>query len=269
MTNIILGAVNGAAAIAACLVSTQALAGGTPPVPVSQSRSLMADTFVIASPVSNQDFQTASWPAVGAFDTALDAHAELPQGNAVHHTEQTTEIAPFGMQGIGSASATANVLAPNTVAYSIGSSDCSMTFDVATASPYRIIGMLVAGPNSQSSAKLVGPLGTLIEIVVVGDSQPVQATGTLSPGRYTFLCSTFASATTSVMGASADSASFSLHFSTSAEPADLDNDGGIGPDDLGMLLGAWGPCEACAADLDWNGIVDGADLAGLLAGWTG
>lgn len=57
-----------------------------------------------------------------------------------------------------------------------------------------------------------------------------------------------------------------MHFSTGPEPADLDNDGAVGTDDLGLLLGDRGPCEACAADLDASGVVDGGDLATVLAG---
>jgi hypothetical protein len=38
--------------------------------------------------------------------------------------------------------------------------------------------------------------------------------------------------------------------------------------DLGELLGAWGPCNGCAADLNDDGTVDGADLAILLGAWS-
>ncbi|MCA9284760.1 MAG: hypothetical protein KDA22_06080 [Phycisphaerales bacterium] len=48
---------------------------------------------------------------------------------------------------------------------------------------------------------------------------------------------------------------------------DLDGDGLVDGVDLGLLLGAWGPCTSCAADLDGNGAVDGADLGLLLANW--
>jgi hypothetical protein len=39
--------------------------------------------------------------------------------------------------------------------------------------------------------------------------------------------------------------------------------------DLGILLGAWGPCTTgtCAADLDANGVIDGIDLGMLLGAW--
>lgn len=50
---------------------------------------------------------------------------------------------------------------------------------------------------------------------------------------------------------------------------DLDGDGSVSGPDLAVLLGAWGPCDACAADLDCSGSVDAGDLAILLGGWTG
>lgn len=54
--------------------------------------------------------------------------------------------------------------------------------------------------------------------------------------------------------------------------ADLNGDGVVDGADLGILLSAWGPCPAkgaCPADLDGNGSVGGADLAVLLSAWTG
>jgi hypothetical protein len=53
------------------------------------------------------------------------------------------------------------------------------------------------------------------------------------------------------------------------QPADLDGDGQVDAADLGLLLGAWGPCAApCDADLDGDGTIDGADLGLLLAAWA-
>lgn len=49
--------------------------------------------------------------------------------------------------------------------------------------------------------------------------------------------------------------------------ADLNCDGAVDGDDLGTLLGEWGPCPGCAADLDGDGIVDGDDLGTLLGEW--
>jgi len=50
-------------------------------------------------------------------------------------------------------------------------------------------------------------------------------------------------------------------------PADLNNDGAVNGADLGLMLGAWGPCPGCAADLNADGVVNGADLGLLLGSW--
>lgn len=56
-----------------------------------------------------------------------------------------------------------------------------------------------------------------------------------------------------------------------AVTADLDGDGTVGPADLAILLGGWGPCpglpDKCPADLDGDGAVGAADLAILLGNW--
>jgi hypothetical protein len=55
--------------------------------------------------------------------------------------------------------------------------------------------------------------------------------------------------------------------------ADLNCDGIVDGADLGILLGSWGPCEGgvtpCAADLNGtgDGVVDGSDLGALLGAW--
>lgn len=50
--------------------------------------------------------------------------------------------------------------------------------------------------------------------------------------------------------------------------ADLTGDGVVDGDDLGLLLGAWGPCPGdCPADINRNGTVDGDDLGLLLGSW--
>lgn len=51
---------------------------------------------------------------------------------------------------------------------------------------------------------------------------------------------------------------------------DLNGDGQVTPVDLGILLGAWGPCggQGCPADLNGDGNVGPADLAILLGAWS-
>lgn len=52
-------------------------------------------------------------------------------------------------------------------------------------------------------------------------------------------------------------------------PADINQDGVVDGADLGLLLGAWEACEGCCpADLNADNNVDGADLGLLLGSWT-
>jgi hypothetical protein len=48
---------------------------------------------------------------------------------------------------------------------------------------------------------------------------------------------------------------------------DLNDDGFVNADDLGILLAQWGPCSGCSADFDQNGFVNGEDLGQLLNAW--
>lgn len=55
-------------------------------------------------------------------------------------------------------------------------------------------------------------------------------------------------------------------------PADLNGDGVVDGADLGILLGQWGDCPFlffCSADFENDGDVDGADLGVLLGAWSG
>ena len=58
-------------------------------------------------------------------------------------------------------------------------------------------------------------------------------------------------------------------WSGPSNPADLNGDGFVDGNDLGLLLAAWGVCggTVCPADLNVDGFVDGNDLGLLLAAW--
>jgi hypothetical protein len=49
---------------------------------------------------------------------------------------------------------------------------------------------------------------------------------------------------------------------------DLNGDGVVNGADLATMLAAWGACDGCAADLNGDGAVNAADLAILLAAWS-
>ena len=51
-------------------------------------------------------------------------------------------------------------------------------------------------------------------------------------------------------------------------PMDLNIDGCINADDLGILLAAWGPAPKHPADFNRDGVIDGTDLGMMLECWT-
>jgi hypothetical protein len=55
-------------------------------------------------------------------------------------------------------------------------------------------------------------------------------------------------------------------------PGDLNGDGVVDGEDLGLALLGWGPCPAadsCGADLNGDGVINGADLGDMLLNWSG
>jgi hypothetical protein len=49
--------------------------------------------------------------------------------------------------------------------------------------------------------------------------------------------------------------------------ADANGDGTVDGADLGLMLAAWGPCSGCALDFNGDGAVDGIDLGLVLSAW--
>jgi len=75
-----------------------------------------------------------------------------------------------------------------------------------------------------------------------------------------------------ILSASFNDDSVRWHENLYAIPGDLTDDGEVDGGDLGILLGAWGPCapgDPCPADLNTDDFVDGADLGQLLGNWGG
>lgn len=54
----------------------------------------------------------------------------------------------------------------------------------------------------------------------------------------------------------------------STTEGDANGDGVVNGADVTAILGAWGPCEGCAADLNDDGVVDGGDVTVVLGNWT-
>lgn len=66
---------------------------------------------------------------------------------------------------------------------------------------------------------------------------------------------------------------FAINIAVSAPTPDLDSNEVVNGADLAALLASWGACATpfapCAADLNNDGVINGADLAALLAAWGG
>jgi formylglycine-generating enzyme required for sulfatase activity len=54
---------------------------------------------------------------------------------------------------------------------------------------------------------------------------------------------------------------------TDACATDVDGDGIVGGADLTVVLNDWGPCQRCVGDVNGDGTVDGIDLATVLTRW--
>lgn len=55
---------------------------------------------------------------------------------------------------------------------------------------------------------------------------------------------------------------------TVVRSSDLSDNGVVGPEDIGLMIAAWGPASPkTSADLDANGMVDGRDLGRLIDRW--
>ena len=50
-------------------------------------------------------------------------------------------------------------------------------------------------------------------------------------------------------------------------PADLNGDGMVNGADVGLMVAQWGACAGCSGDLNGDGIVNGADFGLLIAAW--
>ena len=52
-------------------------------------------------------------------------------------------------------------------------------------------------------------------------------------------------------------------------PGDVSGDDMVDGVDLASILASWGPCSGCPEDITGDGVVNGEDLAAMLAGWGG
>lgn len=250
------------------LLASNAVATADAVIPVSQSCSAFADSFVVLGPIADQDLVDVLQPGVAPFSIAFDTHASLANGTATFDLAHDSELLPFGFVAEGWSRSTSTIVRPGGFCYSVGSSSATVTFSVAADTAFRLGAALAGGANGQTKLTLSGPGGAVLSKSLTGAEESVRMTGILPAGTWTLHVFAFASTSLGASGAMSDESSFRMFLSTSPSAADLDLDGTVNAADLGLLLGSWGPCDACNADIDGDGVVNAADLAALLGDWS-
>ena len=109
----------------------------------------------------------------------------------------------------------------------------------------------------------MGCPGEILTTAQAFECDEVTVTANVPAGRYWLVVAPFSFTDSSACG-TRYTASVSVLDKCGA---DLDGDDAVGPSDLAILLGAWGPNPGSPADLSGDGVVGAADLALLLAGW--
>jgi hypothetical protein len=98
------------------------------------------------------------------------------------------------------------------------------------------------------------------------ENQPVALPTILPPGETANLL--FTGTVNGPAGAFGIQINTLIEFGGNPLPMDLNIDGCINADDLGMLLAGWGPAPKHPADFNHDGTIDGVDLGMMLGCWT-
>jgi len=141
---------------------------------------------------------------------------------------------------------------------------------------------------SQADVTLTGPGGAAAFSFVYDDAAQtatITPAGTLTPGQWTVtLADTVVSAISGLaldgetnaappagpMGGDGEPGGAAVFTFTVARPADLNGDGVVNGADISFILSAWGPCPIpgpCPEDLNGDGAVNGADITFVLSDW--
>ena len=124
----------------------------------------------------------------------------------------------------------------------------------------------VTGGLGLSSGATNFALNDIMVFDVTLECTPLTVSFEVEPGTYWLVAGASGASDLAVCGAR-----YTARVTGSAEECacaeDLDGNGDIGPFDLALLLGAWGPCSGCSADINGDGTVGPFDLALLLGAW--
>jgi len=134
--------------------------------------------------------------------------------------------------------------------------------------------VIAVGGGAQSRATVWSRVGGSASMwccsELTGLALPMSSTGT--DGEYDFDYAHAVAPTGHIVVHGRPRGTSATHVYLLTCAADIDGDGRVNGADLGELLANWGPCPQtgpCVADLNDDGVVDGADMGILLNAWTG
>jgi hypothetical protein len=257
----------------------QSAAAGTI-IPIDQSRSV--NTFLIVPQCLGEDFDADAAEGFEPFDSTIETMLGCDSGFGFGAASQQSQI---GLDSItASGTGASEALGPvQNIIHAFGHSDFSVTFELESESEFTVEGLL--GAESSEDPILIGVGATLslrdaknrviFEFMVqpepdgAPNSQVIEELGLLDPGVYTLQAHAGSFIDNDVPPSLSGAASFDFVFEVlTACDADLDGDGFVGPADLAILLGTWGPVPTPdPPDFDGDGDVDAFDLAFLLGNW--
>ena len=261
------------------LGSFQSAAGDTI-IPIAQNRSV--NTFLIVPQCLGEDFGTDAAGGFEPFDSTIETLLGCDSGFGFGAASQQSQIGPNSMTASGTSGSEA--LGPvQNVIHAFGYSDFSVTFELDSENEFTVEGLLGAESFEDPIHIFVGATLSLrdannrviFDLMVepgpdgAPNSLVIEEFGLLDPGVYTLQAHAGSFIDDIVPPSLSGEASFDFVFEVHTTcTADLDGDGSVGPADLAILLGTWGPVPTPdPPDFDGDGDVDAADLAMLLGSW--
>jgi hypothetical protein len=138
--------------------------------------------------------------------------------------------------------------------------------DQVVAGTLPVAGMVTDDAMPTASISFKDGFSLPLPEVPAFENQPVALPTILPPGQTANLL--FTGTVNGPAGAFGVQINTLIELGGNPVPMDLNIDGCINADDLGMLLAAWGPAPKNPADFNHDGTVDGEDLGMMLGCWT-
>lgn len=255
--------------------------GSAQMIPLEQDRSVSGFVIVPQCLAEQSMFDEAR--GFGPFESTAHAVADCALASAIASSKQASSIGGAQLTAMATSTSEASAVEPNVI-HSIANSLYEVVFELEEPAHYLLSGILTA-EISNSNEIFAGAFVSLrnadnellLEFAVEGDPdgepqfEALASEGVLEPGVYAFRATAFTGVDNDVPPSVTASAFYELAFQVETVcPADLDGNGHVGPEDLALLLGNWGPVD-CAGlgcpDFNQDGEVDAEDLAVVLGQW--